>query len=161
MRELINRIFELFDYIPERGELVWRKPTTPRVKIGDVAGHLRADGYRRVSVDGKDYLIHRLIWLIEVGDWPQHELDHLNGRRDDNRFRNLRDVPRRTNIQNFRRARIDNATGFLGVRKRRSRYHSVIVVHGRTVFLGSFDTPELAYEAYLKAKRQWHVGCTI
>lgn len=30
-------------------------------KVGDIAGHLRTDGYMEIKIDGKIYLTHRLV----------------------------------------------------------------------------------------------------
>jgi hypothetical protein len=36
-----------------------------------------------------------------------------------------------------------------------------IVSEGRRTYLGIFETPEAAHEAYVQAKRELHQGCTI
>jgi hypothetical protein len=70
-----ERIRELFDVDFDTGELVW-KVSRGRAKAGDVAGWIGSEGYRCVQIDGRAYLVHRLI-AITAG-W---ELDHLTGRR--------------------------------------------------------------------------------
>src|SRR6185369_5842834 len=99
------------------------------------------------------------------GEWPKHDIDHINGDIIDNRIANLRDVPRLLNMQNQRRAQAKNATGFLGVTqdKKRGTYHPKIRIPGEKNprHLGTFRTAEAAHEAYLEAKRKLHAGCTI
>lgn len=64
-------------------------------------------------------------------------------------------------MQNQCRPKRDNSTGFLGVRPSGSRFSAKIVVNKKHIHLGSYLTPALAHEAYIKAKRELHPGCTI
>jgi len=45
-----------------------------------------------------------------------------------------------------------NTTGFQGVHKNKKRFSAQLHRNGKTAHLGTFDTPEEAHEAYLKAK---------
>jgi len=133
-----------------------------RVVIGAQAGTLRHDGYRMVVLGGVAYMEHRLAFLYMTGAWPREDVDHINGQRADNRWANLRDVPKSTNRQNMRRAKLTNSTGLLGVgRSKRGRYQATICVGGSNKNLGIFDDPSDAHAAYLSAKRKLHDGCTI
>ena len=96
-----------------------------------------------------------------TGEWPDGYIDHGNGVRTDNRWANLRAGDRSFNMQNQRRARRDNTTGWLGVSRVKSRFEAAIQVRGRRFRLGRFDTPEAAHAAYLTAKRKLHEGCTL
>lgn len=153
------RLKELLEYDPETGVFT-RLTTVSQAKAGSAAGSLSA-GYLAVRLDGKLYYCHRLAWLYMTGQWPRQHVDHINGRRTDNRWSNLRDVARRTNQQNMRHAFASNTTGLLGVSKNHKRFMANIGVPGGTRYLGTFDTPEEAHAAYLAAKRQFHEGCTI
>ena len=93
---------KLFDYNPETGELLWRisPPRKPSFK-GQEAGCFRyQDGYLSIGVSGKVYLAHRIIWLIVYGEWPENQIDHINGCGKDNRLANLRDVSAQINSRN-------------------------------------------------------------
>jgi len=124
-------------------------------------------GYRCIKVLGRLQLAHRLAWLYVHGVWPDHEIDHLNGIRSDNRLGNLRDVSRTTNSENQRRATVGNtSTKLLGATLddsvyRRKPFKAQIKVNGRSRHLGMFATAEEAHQAYVDAKRQLHEGCTI
>lgn len=124
---LVNEIDDLFRYEPETGNLLWKDrgahlftPFTKRVSsktvtvspdqqaktwntryAGKIAGKANRDGYLSIKLKGKFFLAHRLIWLLHNGNWPQYEIDHLNGDPRDNRIENLRDVPHSVNMHNM------------------------------------------------------------
>lgn len=162
-----ERLRELVNYDPETGVFTQRADyagtRSARWAPGRQCGHLAATGYLTMRLDHRLYQAHRLAWLWVKGAWPVHEIDHINGNRTDNRIVNLRDVPNAVNRQNTRAARVDSETGLQGVTfcKRRRRFFSRIRLDGRARFLGYFDNSQLAHAAYLAAKRQLHVGCTI
>ncbi len=158
------RLRELLHYDAQTGAFTWLAPTSKRMKVGDVAGYLdRSTGHVRIEIDGKNFYAHRLAWLYMTGGWPSREIDHINGIKSDARYKNLRDVTHAVNTQNLRRAKRNNRTGALGVhlRKKGGMPRAVITTDGKKTDLGSFDTVELAHQAYITAKRQHHKGCTI
>ena len=157
-QELLHELFTL----REDGELVRKVSTARRVKIGDIAGTIHhATGYRRIRVNGKQYRAHRLIWFMVHGKFPVNMLDHINGNKLDNRISNLREATHQENMQNKTKARLDNKSGFLGVSLNKGRFRANIKLNGKLKYLGLFDTPKEAHEAYLKAKREHHEFCTI
>lgn len=153
-------------YDPETGVLTRKVATGGRYRasVGSVAGAVCSEsGYVMVSVFSKQYRAHRLAWLWMTGCWPAAEVDHVNGKRDDNRWSNLRDVPPTINRQNQRRAMSNSKTGLLGASwsERDQRFVARIKVGQKYRSLGGFDTAEAAHQAYLTAKRQLHSGCTL
>jgi hypothetical protein len=155
-----ERLRELVHYCPETGVFTHLQ-SKGRKKAGMRAGWLRKDGYIETEVDGKAYKAHRLAWLYTYGAWPIHHIDHIDGNRSNNRLINLRDVNRFINSQNQRLPCKINQCGFLGVHKHGPKFRAQIRVKGKNKHLGLFDTAELAHEAYLRAKRVFHEGCTI
>lgn len=147
-------------YAPATGVFTWRV-SHGRAKIGAQAGYLDHYGRRCIGVLGREYKAHRLAWLLHTGDWPTCDIDHINGDKDDNRLENLRAVPHATNIENVRKPFAGNRSGFLGVSAHKARFRATISVGNRQRHLGTYDTPREAHEAYLKAKRNLHGGCTI
>lgn len=114
-----ERLRKLLHYDPETGEFTRLHDRGKRFKAGSVSGCLdHSTGYWRVRIDDCLYHGHRLAFLYMTGEWPKHEVDHMNGRRSDNRWSNLRDVASSVNQQNQRRARADNKCGDLGVCQR-------------------------------------------
>ena len=151
----------LFDYDAHTGNLIRKTAPTYKNKVGDIAGYVAPDGYRCVKIRCVRYKVHRLVWLHVYGNWPRHEIDHINGNPTDNRIENLRDVSHQTNVQNLRESTSSSSTGLLGVGPHGDRWRARIQINGKHVSLGRFKTKEEARAAYLSAKRQLHAGCTI
>lgn len=154
----------IFSFDAESGILYWAERTSHGVQVGDQAGTPTKNGYRQVLFKRRAYLVHRVIWLYLHGSWPAGDIDHINGCRTDNREANLRDVSRRTNIENQKTAPKGKKSGApLGVHwdKRLKKWRSTIVVKGKSKYLGIYQDPNEAHQAYLTAKRIDHAGCTI
>ena len=152
-----ERLREIIVYNPDTGVFTWRI-SRGRAGAGNIAGTLDTGGYWRILILGRKQAAHRLAWLYMTGEWPEHDIDHKNTVRNDNRWVNLRKGTRSENCQNQQRAKVTNASGYLGVRldKRSGRYAAEISANGRKHWLGYHPTAEAAYEAYLAAKRELH-----
>lgn len=155
----LKRLRQVLDYDPETGILSWRVRLSPRCKIGKPAGVVKL-GYRKISIDGRNYPASHLAWFHFYGVVPDGIVDHKNLDKDDNRIANLREA---TDSQNaFNRPRNSlNTTGFKGVavnnqKYTRAKYRSSIRVDNKRIFLGLFHTPEEAYEAYCRAASKYH-----
>lgn len=156
-----ERLREALHYDPETGRFIWRFRRNQYVDVGSVAGSDNGNGHIQIRLDGGMYLAHRLAWLYMTGSFPEQEIDHRDGQRDNNAWVNLREVTHRENMQNQRRARSDNHVGLLGVGRMGSKYRARINLDGKVKALGVFNTPEEAHAAYLSAKRIAHPGCTL
>ena len=150
---------ESLHYNSGTGEFVWKTRPSTRVKIGDIAGTKTVYGYTQIRFKNRFYKAHRLAWLYVTGNWPDNEIDHINGVRDDNKWKNLRDVTAAMNRQNQRVSR--STSGFFGVTKYYNKYTAKIGHQNKTIYIGTYDTAESAYRAYLEVKRRIHDGCTI
>ena len=144
-------------YEPTTGVFTWRIASARRIKVGDIAGRSNTGGYWRIHLRGKSYPAHHVAWLYVYGVWPRDCLDHINQNRSDNRIENLREANGALNRQNTK-LQSNNTSGFKGVSKcgASRRWRAEIMIDGRAVRLGWFDTPEEASEAYLAVKRQIH-----
>jgi hypothetical protein len=151
-----ERLKELLSYDAATGVLRWRVKTNRRIVVNSVAGTINDFGYRVIRLDGQRYRAHRLVWFYEHGGWPKNDIDHINGKPDDNRLENLRDVTTAENIQNQVAAHRRNRSGRLGVTRRKHGFEARIYTHGVAESLGVFDTAEEAEAAYIKAKRIRH-----
>lgn len=161
-----QRARELLSYDPDSGIFTWNVDVGRwgRIKAGTTTGSPDANGHLRIQVDGTLYYAHRLAWLIETGNWPAGDVDHRDGVPANNHWGNLRDVPHRTNTENRRRAHRNKSSGLpmgVSIDNRDGAFRADITVDGKARSLGRFTNPEQAHEAYLNAKRELHVGCTI
>lgn len=156
MREQVTfeRAKERLAYNPETGVLVWASSPGGRVQVGRPAGYIGTNGYVVIRLDGLNYHAHRLAWLLHYGCWPQQEIDHINGIRNDNRISNLRDVDRSTNMSNRKGPDRDTQTGVLGVYKHRERFVAQRRINGIQRYLGTFGTAEEAGAAYRAAGQE-------
>lgn len=160
---IVQQLRQEVSYDPATGGFRWLKRLNGR-RFDKPVGCLRKnDGYLQFRVLGSPHLSHRLAWLYVHGTWPQGEIDHINGRRDDNRIANLRDVEKIVNRQNLRRPRKDNKLSVQGVyrHQRNGNFVARIGVDGVKRHLGCFDSEGDAAAAYVAAKRQLHEGCTL
>lgn len=157
-----EKVRELLDYDPETGVFTWRVAKGRKSK-GMPAGCIDHYGYVQIGIDGTRYKGHRIAWLIVTGAWPNDEIDHVNGVKNDNRLENLREANRFTNMQNLLRPMEGNTSKLLGVcwDTARQSFIAQIRVKGKNKFLGRFADPSEAHAVYLDAKRRLHAGCTI
>ena len=119
--------------------------------VGKILGYPTSTGYRRVVLDYEEYLIHRLAWFYVTGAWPAQHIDHIDGVRDNNRWRNLRDVSCLANSQNKRGVGVTQygrSPGFIARIGHDNRVH----------YLGTYPTKEAAQLAYLRAKKRLHTA---
>lgn len=145
-----SRLKELLHYDPDTG--VFRRLVNRRglkARAGAVAGWIDKDGYRRIEVDGRRYSAHRLAWFYVHGAFPNKELDHRNGVRDDNRIANLREATPGQNQANSKAKR----NGLKGVcwNRRAKKWQSNICIRRKLVYLGLFRSESEAHAAYYEA----------
>src|ERR1700729_2567828 len=70
---------EVLEYDRATGVCTWKISTGKRARIGAAAGSLsKQHGYIEIRIDGESHLLHRVIYLMETGNWPEHEIDHRN-----------------------------------------------------------------------------------
>lgn len=132
-----ERANEVLEYDPETGILTWRK-SRPGVVAGTTAG-TPVNGYLQVQVDRIFYRAHRVCWLLQTGSWPNLLLDHINGRRSDNRWCNLREASYQQNAFN-KRAHKNSKSGLIGVSPTRNgRWQADIGYNGKVHHLGQFE----------------------
>jgi len=149
---------ELLNYNPENGLFHWKENKKGHVKKGDLAGSAHIKGYIRIRIKGKDHLAHRLALIISGIEIPENkQIDHTNGDKKDNKLANLRLVTYDQNNQNVGR-RKDNLSGFKGVGfdSRRKKWRSRIRSNNKMLWLGYFNTPEEAHEAYCREANKLH-----
>jgi hypothetical protein len=142
----------LLDYDPETGKFKWLV-RCGRQQVGVNAGTV-SGRYSYIRINGKPKLAHRVAFAWVHGRWPECQIDHINGDKRDNRIANLREATSRQNMANSK-LRSDNTSGFKGVRKARlpGKWWAYICANGKDTYLGTYNTPEAAHQAYVKAAK--------
>lgn len=136
----------LFNYNTETGIL--------STKDGFPLLSQNSNGYRRVSIDGTDYVQHRIIWKMVYGYDTLFEIDHLNGFRNDNSISNIREASISNNRRN-RGIQSNNSTGVTGVHTTKyGTYRARIEHEKKVIWLGSYKTIEAAVDARAKAEAE-------
>lgn len=156
---------ELFDYDPETGILTHRprplrdwcahtdKGWNTRC-AGKKAGRLGKNGHWYIGVaydvlyKTKNFMAHRVIWAHYHGQWPDRDIDHINGDPADNRIVNLRLCTETQNLANAK-LRKDNTSGVKGVywHKQSRKWYAFITIDKKVTYLGGFHNIEDAIAA--------------
>lgn len=156
-----------FCYNQEIGEISWKqrplshfldersmKKWNTRYS-GKIVRTKHNQGYIMVSIDKKKYLLHRIIWFLKTGELPKKEIDHINGIKIDNSWKNLREATRSENLCN-RTKQSNNTTGYKGVFKNRKRFMAKVGCNYKQYYLGCFDTIEEALYWYNYGANYYH-----
>lgn len=148
-------LLELFNYDPVTGYVYNRITRNGTAIAGNRAGSKEPNGYRRIGLRYNHYGEHQIIWMMSYGWWPT-EIDHINGVRDDNRITNLREVGRSQNRINSRSGY--GKSGLYGAHwiESAGKWYARIVVAGKQIYLGSFDSAQEAHETAVDASREYH-----
>lgn len=150
-----SRLKELLRYDTETGAFTWLVSRGRLARAGDTAGSLHPNGYAYIKIAGQSYRAHRLAWLYMTGNWPLHEIDHIDGNKAHNIWSNLREATRTQNNAN-KGIQSNNQLGVKGVNRRGGRYMARISIAGKLRHLGCFSTQEEAHAAYVSAAVETH-----
>lgn len=157
----VDYLREMLDYDPESGIFRW-KFKTPYKDVGEVVGRRDKDGYldthiKMMSGRSKNFRLHRLAWFYVYGVWPENQIDHINGIKDDNRIENLREATANQNQWNQKKAK-NNTSGHKVVYwvKRANKWRAFIYCNSKNIHLGYFSSLLEAAEAYKQAAIKYH-----
>lgn len=116
---------ELFDY--QDGELYWRhRPVShfknyhswrrfrlrfPGTPAGTLPSVERPKKHRRVSIDGDNHYLARVIWLHRHGEWPAY-CWHLDGNRQNCAIENLEALNRGEHLR-----RLEETSRYLAIQR--------------------------------------------
>jgi len=165
---------QLIDYDPETGALIWRVrdvsfftdgkmsalgamnawnaryADNPALKVKDFSGYFVGKIFNR------KYLAHRVAWAIYSGEWPEHQIDHINGNKLDNRIANLRCATNQENSKN-RAIGTRNTSGTIGVcwYNRDRVWVARVSKNGKRKTIGLFKNKDEAIEARAKANLEY------
>jgi hypothetical protein len=146
--ELLNNL----EYDPNTGIVSW-KSRRSRVRIGIEAGTLDNKGYRRIKFNARIYRTHILIWIMQTGLPPSKTIDHINRKKDDNRWCNLREATMTEQSYN-RSLHYDSKSLITGVswHKAARKWHAQIMVSRKKIHLGLYSSKNDAIEARKNAE---------
>lgn len=136
---IFNKDFPWLYLDQESGKFCWvgKSSKYSKVKPGDLASKMGSNGYNYVYANGKLVRAARLVWYFNTGRWPEHQVDHIDGYRSNDRFHNLRDVESSTNNRN-RRLPTTNLSGHIGVCNTDCGFQSYIYRDNKKVHLGTY-----------------------
>lgn len=152
-----------FDIDTENGKVFWKNTVSKyhRELVGKEAGlpaNSRGKDYWVIRLNKKAYKRSHIIFWKLNGRMPEKIVDHIDGNSLNDAGSNLREVSFQVNSQN-RKVGYRGKELPLGVRKGytnkqgKSHYVARIRHHYKSIYLGSFATPEEASAAYqLKQK---------
>jgi len=148
-----------FKYAPKTG-MLYRS----RKHIKNTAGKLgpiynKDVAYQMILYKKEGLKVHRLAFLFMNELLPygrDRVVDHINGKKHDNRWNNLRIVDKRENDQNKLMHRNGKLPGTNQEKRSQSnRWTGQININGIRYGLGTFGTELEAHQAYLKALSDW------
>lgn len=138
---------DVMEYNPETG-IVTAKVGFSNRHAGMPIGSNTSYGYLATSLFGKKVQIHRLAWFLHYGEWPEMDIDHINGIKKDNRISNLRLATISQNQFN-KPIQKNNSSGVKGVywNKRDNKFIASVQHQGKKHTAGRFDDLESAKKA--------------
>ena len=150
--EELNFLFEYKD-----GVLFW-KQRKPGRKRGFPAGTMHKIGYVAVHVNGNQFLAHRIIFKMLTGKDPE-AVDHINGKKSDNRIENLRSCTYRENSFNKpltkqNKSGVKNVSWYAPYKK----WRVALRIQNKQKNFGYFDDIELAELVAAEARDKHHSG---
>lgn len=145
-----DEIKQLFTY-REDGFLI-RNRTGKAVVCSPSKNHR----YLRISIKGKAYYLHRIIFLLVNGYFPCG-VDHIDGDRFNNKIENLRDANQSQNCLN-RTVHKNNKTGHKNIhwQKNMSKWCVKITINQKSTIVGYFEDIELADLVASEYRAKYH-----
>ena len=150
-----SELLKMVSYNPDTGEFTWLIKPRNR-ECSPIAGTIDPYGYRKICLKQKIYRAHRLAWFYMHMAWPEGAIDHINGKRDDNRIGNLRIANHSQNQANSK-VRANNKTGFKGIylHKLSGLYMARVTVNRKSILVGYYKDPQEAHAAYIEAAKKY------
>lgn len=136
-----------WEYNPITGEI---KSHTKKKPTGITNGYIMCSFWHKNLKKVITVSAHQLGWYLYYKEVP-NLLDHINRIKTDNKIDNLREISRSLNAINTNKN--DNANGYI-YNKEIGKFISRIRINNKQIYLGSYDSKELANEAYIKYKRE-------
>lgn len=161
---------KLLRYEPDTGKLYWRERTKDMFADNKRSAEWNCSvwnskmawteaftccshGYKQGRIFKKAFAAHRVAWAIYHNEWPDGQIDHINGDRSDNKISNLRVVSVTDNNRNMAISK-RNTSGVVGVymHKPTQKWIASICHQGKSIHLGYFEDKEAAILARKSAE---------
>lgn len=151
----------ILDYNPQTGNFIWKERKNVchsfnKMFAGKIAGNRKGGKYGNywaICIDGKKQAAQRLAWLYTFNEWPDIDIDHIDGNGLNNSIKNLRLATRSQNLMNAA-MRSNNKSGYRGVSKQGNKWMANIRIDKKRIYLGSYECPTAARLAYLKKAKE-------
>lgn len=120
-------------------------------------------GYRRVLIDGKAKLWHRIVYEYFNGKIPNGKfVDHKDNDRNNSRIDNLQLCTKKYNCRKQIKHK-NNKSVYTGASfdKETGRYVAAITIDGKTKKLGRYNTAYEAHLVYMAEKKKIHGADSI
>jgi len=110
--------------------------------------------FKSIRIFNKNYPGHRLAYFYMTGKWPKEDIDCIDGDYTNLKFKNIRQATR--SDTRYKRSEPHGKNKLIGCHycNTKKKYVSQTTKNGKRIFLGYFNTPEEAHQAYVNAKRQ-------
>jgi len=166
-----EKLKELLHYDPDTGVFTWKERPLSMFKCerdfnrwnsayaGKEAGDIKYEknrnrpSWKRIRFLNCEFSALTLAYFYMAGIWPIERLDCIDGDYTNLKFKNIRECT--WTDSRYKTVTPKGKNKLIGVQLRKSgKYEANITVKRKTIYLGSFNTPEEAHAAYVEAKRQ-------
>lgn len=152
MTDLKERLHATYSYDTETGYLT-------RISgrySGVVQKVVASNGYLVTYFEGRNVKVHRVVWAMHNGRWPDDQIDHIDGNKQNNLISNLRQASQMQNAKNHRSSDVNTCKPKGIWINRHGKFCADIYADGERVHLGSHQTIDEAAHAYNKAAIRLH-----
>lgn len=150
----VERLQQALSFDLQAGKAYW-KTSAGGQTVGAEVKYRHKSGYAYVQVDRMRFSLHRAIWAIANGFWPERTIDHIDGDTLNNAISNLRLASFAENCLNRKKYK-NNQSGEVGVSRKHGKWAAQVNKGGKSHYLGLFDTKEAASAAYKAAATALH-----
>jgi hypothetical protein len=149
-------LLELFEY--KDGELYWKTSYHGKIVVGNKAGTKKAK-YSMVSVRGKKYYKHKIIFMMVHGYCPEL-ISFVDSNPQNCKIENLKELTR-SELGALANKRSDNTSGYKGVSwsSKRKKWIATLTKNNKRIMIGAFEDIESAYKAYCNSINIYHDQC--
>ena len=148
-KDYLHTLFEYKD-----GNLIY-KISSGSKKKGSLVNTQHSSGYIRCKINKKQYLAHRIIYMMHHGYMPDI-VDHIDGNKSNNKITNLRPATKSQNQQNCK-IYTTSSTGIKGVRWNNKHKKYVVRVQANNKrYTWYVEDLELAELVAMEARDKYH-----